>query len=156
MEFHSRYLYMNEALLNCDRMLEDISFKVERCHCSFPGCSNSSSFIDMFFWSRLDINRRYWPNFCTAALCWGPAGPMGYGQGMVDAPQAAGAVPSLAGGRSTMPSKLSREKDGRAGGQRSPCEATATRQVLECSEQSAVGQSRNSDQWRTWPGAGMV
>lgn len=80
MEFHSRYLYINEALLNCDSVLGDISFKDERCCRSSPGCSNSSGFIDVFIWSKVDIDRRYWPNFCTAALCWGTAGATGYGQ----------------------------------------------------------------------------
>lgn len=59
-EFHSRNLYIDEALLNYDSVLGDtLSFKDKRCCRRHPGCSDSSCFIDVFFRRKVDISRRY-------------------------------------------------------------------------------------------------
>lgn len=128
-------------------------FKDERC--SVPGCSDSSCFIDVFFWSRVGINRRYWSNLCTAALYWGTAGTTGYGQGMVGAPRPQGlSQPRL--GADYCAQQANQRRAGRAGGQGSLGKGMVTRQVPGCSGQSACGPGAGTDQWGMWPGAGMA
>jgi len=71
-EFHSRNLYINEALLNYDSVLGDtFSFKDKRCCHRHPGCSDSSCFIDVLFPSRVDANAEDTDQTSALLLCVG-------------------------------------------------------------------------------------
>lgn len=152
-------------------MLGDtFSFKDKRhCH-RHPGCSDSSCFIDVFFRSRVDISRRYWPNFCTAVLCHGTAWAMGYGQGMigawlyparVGAHRLAGLCHPWLGAVPPRPNKLSRAGLGpRTRDSWGPVITTwshidKTGPGVHWAVSLWV-RVRGLDQWDPWPGAGIV
>lgn len=151
MEFHSRYLDINEGLLNFE--FASSYFFSQRW--KFPDCSDSSCFVVEFFWSRVDINGWYWSNFCPAALCWGTAGAMGYGQGTAGAPRLQGLCTWLAADPPCPASQAEKSWE--------TCGPVVTRwshgDKTRPGVQWAVSlwaRSRNSDQWDTWSGAGMA
>lgn len=128
--------------------------KEERCCCSAPGCSDSSCFIDVLFWPRIGFNRRYWSNFCTAALCWGTAGTVGYGQGTVGPPGCRGcASPGCVWVHHAQ--QANQRRAGRAGA--SGHQVKAWWQDLGCCGQSACGTGAGTlisgvhSQVQAWP-----
>lgn len=134
------------------------------------GCPDSLCFIDVFFQSRVDINRRHWSNSCAAALCQGTVWAMGCGQGIVGArlwPARVGAH-RLAGlshpWLGAVPPHL--HKLSRAGlGLRMRDRSGPV--ITRWSHGDRAGSKvhwtvslwvrvRSPDQWGTWPGAGMA
>lgn len=73
------YKWSSSELWKCARIF--FSSEDRRHCCRYPGCWDSSCFIDLSFRTRVDTGRKYWLNLCIDFLCQGTIWTMGCWQG---------------------------------------------------------------------------